>query len=191
MTTWLRSRQGRNSKSRNARIGLLTLWGILLSPCHAGKVEIFVGKDGDLTHYKTYHWLPTRVLAKTGIVEDDPEISPLIREAVDRELSARGFKEVAQGGDLQVATTVLAESIPQVEALIFPAYTPQDFVTPIQTVGRYNRQGTLVVNLIDSRTNKTAWAGLARETIDNKPGGGRKKIPKATANMFKRFPVKK
>lgn len=164
---------------------------LLLTPCWAGKVQTYIGKDVDFSQYKTYQWLPPRVLAKTGIVENDPEIAPVIKDAVNRELAARGFREVADGGDLQVATTALAESVPQMEFIIFPGGMAYDYATPLTSVGRYNREGTLVVNLIDSRTEKSAWAGLARETIDNHPGGGKEKIGKATSRMFKKFPAKK
>jgi hypothetical protein len=166
-------------------------WAALVKPCVAGKVETFTGQNVDFSQYKTYQWLPPRVLAKTGIVEDDPEIAPVIKASVNRELVARGLKEVSEGGDLQVAATALAESIPQMEAVIFPGGMALDYATPLATIGRYNREGTLVVNLIDSRTKKSAWAGLARETIDNHPGAGRDKVPKATARLFNKFPVKK
>jgi hypothetical protein len=77
------------------------------------------------------------------------------------------------------------------EAILFPGGMAFDYATPIGTVGRYNREGTLVVNLIDSRTKKSAWAGLARETIDNHPGAGKEKVAKATARLFKKCPLKK
>lgn len=167
------------------------LVALLLMPSWAEKVKIYIGKDVDFSQYKTYQWLPPRVLAKTGVVENDPEISPVIKDAVNRELTARGFREVSEGGDLQVSTAALAESIPQMEYLIFPDRMAYNYETPLTSVGRYNRQGTLVVNLIDSRTNKSAWAGLARETIDNHPGAGKEKIGKVTARLFSKFPVKK
>jgi len=166
-------------------------FALLLTPCWAEKVQTYIGQDVNFSQYKTYQWLAPRVLAKSGIVEDDPEISPVIKDAVNRELAARGFREVPEGGDLQVATTALAESIPQMEAILFPGGMAYDYATPLGTIGRYNRQGTLVINLIDSRTKKSAWAGLARENIDNHPGAGKEKVGKATARLFKKFPVKK
>src|SRR6185295_17506319 len=103
----------------------------------------------------------------------------------------RGLKEVTEGGDLQVATCALNGHVPQLEAYIFPQGTPYDYVQPIAAVGRYNREGTLAISLIDTRTKKSAWAGLITESIDDKPGGGIKKIPKATETLFKKYPAKK
>jgi Domain of unknown function (DUF4136) len=173
------------------RVGSALLIGVFSLPCLAEKVQTYTGKEVDFARYKTYQWLPPRVLSKTGIVENDPEIAPVIKVSVNRELVARGLKEVAEGGDLQVATTALAESIPQMEAVIFPGNMAFDYATPLATFGRYNRQGTLVVNLIDSQTKKSAWAGLARETIDNHPGAGKEKVGKATSKLFKKFPLKR
>ena len=162
---------------------------LLAVPCFAGKVQTWVGKDADFSQYKTYEWLPIRVLTKTGVVEDDKTAAPLIREAVNRQLAAKGLKEVATGGDLQISAGALSESIPQVEAVFLPpGMAGLDYATPIATMGRYNKQGTLVVNLIIAGTTKFAWLGIAKESIDNKPGAGLKKIDKAAANMFKKYP---
>jgi len=163
----------------------------LLHPCFAGKVKSFPGPGADFNSYKTYHWLPPKVLTSTGVVENDPAISPVVKAAVNRELTARGLKEVAEGGDLEVVTCALHSYIPQLEAFIFPVGVPYDYPSPIATMGRYNREGTLVINLIDTRTKKSAWAGMVTESIDNKPGAGVKKIPKATENLFRKFPIKK
>jgi hypothetical protein len=165
---------------------------LLLNPSLA-KLKTYTGPNIDLNSYKTYRWLPPRVLTNTGIVEDDPNVAPTVRTAVNRELQARGLTEVEQGGDLLVSTGVLASKSPQLEALIYPGLinANETFGSPIATMGRYNREGTFAVNLIDAKTKKSAWAGLITDSIDDKPGSGIKKIPKAAAKMFEKYPVKK
>ncbi|HEY1342320.1 MAG TPA: DUF4136 domain-containing protein [Bryobacteraceae bacterium] len=165
----------------------------LAVPCFARKVQAVTAPDADFSKYKTYQWLPPKVLANTGIVEDDPVIAPAIKAAVDRELTARGLTQVAEGGDLLVSAVALRSASPQLEAMIIPigAGMSMDYTSPIATVGRYNREGTLGVNLIDTRTKKFAWAGLVTDTISNKQGAGVKKIPGAAAAMFNKYPVKK
>ena len=163
-----------------------------VQPCYAGKVEAYLGKGVDMSTYKTYEWLPPRMLAKSGVVEDHPEFGPLVKAAVNKQLQARGLQEVPSGGDLQVATMGLSESVPQLEAMIFPGYYAQsDWGTGYTGIGRYNKEGTLVINLIDAKTKKSAWAGLARETLKNEPGSGREKIDKATTRIFEKYPIKK
>ncbi len=178
-----------NRRALRAGILALTL-GSLLRPCYGGKLRAEIGPGADFARYKTYQWLPTRVLTSSGVVENHPVLTPLIKDAVNRQLTQRGLVEVADGGDLQVSAGVLATYIPQLEAVIFGG-PDMTYATPIATMGRYNKEGTLIVNLIDSRTKKYAWIGMIQESIDNKPGGGQKKIAPAAAKLFKKYPTVK
>jgi hypothetical protein len=165
--------------------------GPLLEPCWGGKARTQVGTGADFSSYKTYSWLPTKVLTETGVVENHPVLGPLIKDAINKQLAKCGLKEVAEGGDLQVVAGALTASNPQLEAVFFTAPTWTVYDTPTATMGRYNKEGTLVVNLIDTKTKKSAWSGMITESIDNKPGGGQKKIGPAAEKLFKKYPSKK
>jgi hypothetical protein len=174
------------------RISVRYLWaavaGLLLAaPSFGGKVRVESPPGVDLSQYKTYSWLPVKALTHQGIVENEPNVTPIVKESINLELSQKGLKEVPSGGDLQVAVVMLNRSIPQLEAVVF-AGPDLMFDTPIATMGRYNKEGTMVVNLIDPKTKKSAWTGMATESVDNKAGGGLKKIPGAAEKMFKKFP---
>ena len=159
---------------------------------HAGKVKTQVAPRADMTQYRTYEWLPTRVLRNTGLVENDPIFTPLIKDAINRELMQRGLKEVAQGGDLQISAGVTTHAVPQLEAVWMSAGSQGlYYATPIATMGRYNRKGSLIINLIDSKTKTSAWAGVAEENLNDIKGSGQAKISEAAGNLFKKYPVKK
>jgi hypothetical protein len=170
---------------------LLPILLLVPQPVQAGKVKTHAAPGVDLAQYKTYQWLPTRSLLNTGLVENDPVLTPLIKEAVNRELTRLGLKEVTEGGDLQVATGVTTHAVAQVEAVLFAGPQDLDFATPIATMGRYNQKGSLIVNLIDSKTKKSAWAGIAEENLNDIKGSGLKKISKAAENLFKKYPQAK
>ena len=175
----------------SSRVVVLALAaGVLVAPAHAGKVRAESTKGADFAGYKTFRWLPTRVLKSSGVVEDDPVLGPAIRDAVNQQLLKRGYREVTEGGDLLVSAGVLTSYIPQLEAVIFAGPQNLTYATPIATMGRYNKEGTLIVNLIDSKTKKSAWIGMIQESIDNKQGAGQKKLPSAAAKLFKKYPVK-
>jgi hypothetical protein len=180
-----------NRRAVNKLPALLLAGVVFSASCFAGQVKVFVSESADFASFKTYQWFPTKVLTKSGIVENDPVLTPIIKSAIDRELRAKGLTEVADGGDLQVATCVLDTYIPQLEMYIFPMGVPYDYPTPLAAMGRYNREGSLIVNLIDSRSKKSAWTGMATESLKDKPGGGAAKIPTAAAKLFKKYPVKK
>lgn len=177
---------------RHFRTLSICLFAVILhSYSFASQVKAVASPNADWKKYNTYTWLPIRALTKTGITDDDPILSVVIKNSVNVELIARGMREVPADGDLLVAAFALTTSVPQLEALIFPGGVPLDFATPVASLGRYNREGTLAINLIDSRTNQSAWAGLITQSIDTTPGAGVKKIPKATKILFKKYPVKK
>jgi hypothetical protein len=177
-----------------ARVGMVAAmlaFGLFPPHINAGKARTQLAPGVNMTQYKTYEWLPTRVLRETGLIENDPVLTPLIKEAVNRELAQLGFTEVSEKADLQVAAGITTHAVAQLEAVVFAGPSDLDFATPIATMGRYNHKGSLIVNLIDTRTKKSAWAGVAEEDIVKTPGAGQKKIASAARNMFKKFPGKK
>jgi hypothetical protein len=172
---------------RTRRIAALIL---LIAAFAYAKVKTQAAPDARFQEYKTYQWLPPRILTKTGLVENDDRVAPVIRRAVDQQMEKLGFTKVADGGDLQVSTLAFRESVPQLEAIIYPGGLDWGLGMPITTVGRYNHEGTLVVNLIDTKTKKSAWAGLSTGTFD-KPEQLESKVNKAASDIFKKYPKPK
>lgn len=61
--------------------------------------------------------------------------------------------------------------------------------SPIASIGRYNKEGTIVVNLIDAMTKTSAWIALATSSysdVNNLSGP----INKAVSDIFKKYPIK-
>src|SRR5271157_784928 len=105
-------------KNRYRIPGLVLLISVcLMPPLHAAKIQAFAGKHADFAHYKTYQWLPPRVMTKSGLDENNPA-NPVLKESIGRQLSQKGLNEVADGADLQIQTWVLTEQVPQFEAII-------------------------------------------------------------------------
>jgi hypothetical protein len=147
-------------------------------------------KGVDLAAYRTYRLLPPKVLTKTGLHEDEPTIGPLIREALARELVGKGLTALAEGADLEVASAATAVSIPQVEALIYSwigGGTSNIGTAPLAILGRYNKEGTLYVNLIDPRTNRSVWLGISTRALGN-PNNFENDINQAAQALFKKYP---
>jgi len=94
---------------------------------------------------------------------------------------------------VQIATGALTESVPQLEAVFYGSLDPGLGTTwgadPIATMGRYNKQGSLVLNMIDVRTNKSAWVAIATKAL-GKQSQNQKAIYKAAAEIFKKYPAK-
>ena len=65
---------------------------------------------------------------------------------------------------------------------------------PSPTIGRYNRQSSLYLNLIDRRAEKSAWFAIVTDSLPDRTLNQeqiRAKLDKAAAGIFKKYPVKK
>jgi hypothetical protein len=160
----------------------------------AGDVAAYPGHNIDLSTYKTFKILPVKLMTKQGIQEDEPTISPFIVAALRKELTAKGLTEVADKPDLEIASLGTAVSIPQLEAVIYSYLYSDDTsiigTAPLATMSRYNREGTLYVNMIDPRLKKGAWLGISTRAL-GKPSNIEGDINKAMQAMFKKYPALK
>lgn len=164
------------------------LW--LASGLQAGDVKTFPAPNVSFSQYKTFQWLPIRIAAKTGMVENDPRLSPLIRESVTKQLTKIGLVETKENPDLQVSAGAMEDASVQLEAIIYsmaPAGIDWAIGYPVATVSRYNRSGTLVVNLIDPKGKKSVWLGLVSKGL-GMPDQAQGKIESASEKLFKKFP---
>jgi hypothetical protein len=165
----------------------------LLPPAFAAKVKTQLAKGVNMANYKTYSWLPPRMLVKTGMDENNPA-NPILKEVVGLQLTQVGLKEVADGADIQIQAYVFSEYVPQLEAVLMGEGNNFDYGTVIATMGRYNREGTLYLNLIDRKTKKSAWAGMVTDSLKRgylSPEEIRSKLDKAATEIFKKYPGKK
>jgi Domain of unknown function (DUF4136) len=166
---------------------------VALQAATAGDTKTALTRGRDLSHYKTYQWLPPRVFGPTGMVEDDPEFAPMIRKAVNRELAAKGYKEVAEGGELKVVSAGVGRTSSQLEGWLmtfgFDYYSGFGTMTAAP-INRVNKDGTLLVALVDAKDNKSIWSGYSTEAL-NGPGSVEKAINKTAARLFKKLPPQK
>jgi Domain of unknown function (DUF4136) len=197
-----RKRRGSQSTKSNFYAGrILKTVGVLAyglallvstsAPADAGDVRTFPAKGIDLTVYRTYRLLPPKVLTKTGLHEDEPTVGPLICEALARELAGKGLTARSEGADLEVASAAKSVSIPQIEALVYNwiADGASNIGTaPLATLGRYNKEGTLYVNLIDPRTNRSIWLGISTRALVD-PTNFETDINRAARALFKKYPA--
>jgi uncharacterized protein DUF4136 len=169
----------------------LILVGLAASLAAGADVRAFPASGVDLDTYKTFKLLPPKLMTKAGLKENEPPAGPLIAAALRKELVGKGLTEVTTGADLEVSSLGTAVSIPQIEALIYSNTLTGSAITgtaPTRTLGRYNKEGTLYVNLIDARANKSAWLGISTRAL-GKPASLENDINKAAQAMFKKYPA--
>lgn len=178
--------------THHVAVALIALAALSADCLHAGDVKAVKPPNIKMSDYKTFSWTPIRLATSTGETENDEVFAPAIKTAVTAELTKRGLSEVTEGADLKVYVTAVQTGMYQVEGWLvtfgFDAYWGVGYGM-VREVNRYNKEGTLVIVLAESKTKKGVWAGMATE-----PAGGRgtpaDKVNKATRDIFKKFPKK-
>ena len=148
----------------------------------------------DFSQYKTF------AFDKEGA--RNPFVNKLIMEALERELTARGLTKVTADQDLRVV--YLAATMPNLQVQNVPFY---HVVNPAYSgmVGSSHAQmwevttGTLVIDLLDQKTDKVVFRGTVNEVLKRAPSPDlqadakmvSKPINKGVEKVFKKYPVKR
>jgi hypothetical protein len=135
-------------------------------PYAKSEVKVDWVRGTDFSQYKTYAWGATRQ------VTPDPK-HPV--EDIEAALQAKGLRKVGMDEN----------------AGLIAAYSGGNkLVYPIQGYLKNPvvKQGTLVVELVDSQSKKAVWWGLAEDTLTNDPAKDLPLIQKRISKMFEKYP---
>lgn len=170
---------------------LLVILLILLgtAPVSAQKVSVGADPGVDLTRYKTYGW--------SNVASTNPLANQIVVSAVDTQLAAKGLKKVDTDPELTVV--VFGSSVSDIH-VSNPSWAPSlNSIATGVAVGSQSwlvTKGTLVVDILDTKTKNSVWRGTATETLDRGPTGDKvkdaktveKPIRNAVKKMFKQYP---
>jgi len=166
----------------------MTVGVALLGTIAAAKsVTYDYNRGADFTRYRTYAW------TRGTEVRDELNNARIVR-AVDAQLTAKGLTraEPSASPDVLVAYHASFEKDLSIQGFTqgFGPFglgdrTGSARVQPVLV-------GTLVVDIIDARTNTVVWRGMASSDIDpaTSPERRDRNIGKATEKMFKNYPPK-
>jgi hypothetical protein len=128
----------------------------------------------DLANYRTYDWYepPSGKLQTIGEQQ--------MRTALQQDLALRGLTLATSAApDFLVAY----HAVEQPKADVAPGYAWGSFPDVVTY-----REGTLVVDFIDRKTNTVFWRGTARGAVDHPSNPDPQKINEAVAKLIKQYP---
>src|SRR5437868_10669598 len=139
----------------------------------------------DFSQYKTYSWQeikPANSLWDTRI-----------KNAVDAQLAAKGWTQVPSGGDVAIVaikTTQTQRSLQTFYDGFGGGWRWRGFggMGEATTTEQDYKEGTLVVDLYDAKTQQLIWRGSAEDTLSNKAEKNERNLDKGVAKLFKKFP---
>lgn len=164
------------------RIGLLALAVVAFIPlaAMAQDVSIDFDKTVDFTGFTTFS-------TRQGQTAGNPLVAQRIQAALEAELSARGLTKVDRAGDLVAVYHASIETQVDVDAF---GYGRPRWGTRQVYVRNYEL-GTVIVDLLDAKTDRVVWRGVGRDVVSGDPDKVAGRITRGAERMFKNFPPKK
>lgn len=176
---------------RFVRLAAVALSALALTGCATMNVSSHIERGLDFAQYRTYDWGPADALP-TGDprLDKDPFFQDHVLGAVEKQLALKGFERSTSG-----APNLLIHYHASINQRI--------------NVNRMDREhgycyaddchagvidyeaGTLVLDIVDARTNRVIWRGWAQDSVegvlDNQDRMARK-IDEAVRRMLERLP---
>ena len=152
-------------RRRIGRLILLATTGLALAGCATMNVSSHVREGVEFTQYRTYDWGPADALPTGDArLDRDPFFLDHMEGAVERGLAIRGIARVSEGTpDLLVhyhASIAHRIDINRIDQERGYCYDDDCRVRTVEA-----EAGTLVIDVIDARTNRLVWRGWARHSV--------------------------
>jgi hypothetical protein len=179
---------------------LVTL--LLVAVGCSSSIEVRSGHDPDFpfSRLKTYGWLPRTESGDERI--DDERLAKNVRDAVARELEAKGFRFVEENADFYVGYHAIVrrqrsvQSVDQVygygsDTIWTGDYTPRmDPGTHPEVYEHIYHVGTLILDIAAGDGKDLVWRASARAIVDPAAPAekGRRVTSDAIRKMLRRFP---
>jgi hypothetical protein len=176
---------------RLSRLMTLALGAMALAGCATMNVSSHVRAGVDFTRYRTFDWGPADALP-TGDprLDKDPFFKDHLAGAVEKQLAARGFERSASDSpDLLIHYHASIDR----RLNVFGVDREHGYCFDEECRAWVNdyEAGTLVLDLVDPRTNRVVWRGWAQDSVEdmlNDRDRMAQKIDQAVAQMMALLP---
>jgi len=170
-------------------VGLAVVASVLVSSCASMKVNSYLSSQAEFTRYHSYGWAASdRLSTGDPRLDNNPFFLERLRSDVDRHLAAKGFEQQ------KVATPDL---VVHYHASVRDEIDLSNIDRDISRCDTEDCQpfvyqaGTIVLDLVDARTNKLVWRGWASDNLDgviDNQDWLEQKIDQAVLKIMERLP---
>src|SRR5262245_9722095 len=130
----------------------------------AQKVTVDVDKTVSFANFKTFGWAE-------GQVSRNALVSQIIVAAVENELSLRGLRKTQDNPDIKIAVIAAVGADlqgvgPSWNNATYRSWGGQGNPAALMTI----TTGTLLIDLVDTKSERSVWRGVAKKTLNEMPG---------------------
>jgi hypothetical protein len=160
---------------------------LLATASFAEQVKTDYDRSANFSQYKTYSW--------EKVQTRDPLWVDRIKDAVNASLTAKGWTQVASGGQVAIVAVEMTKNQQTLNTFYdgfgggwgWRRFGGGGFGDATTTTENY-RIGTLVVDLFDANSKNLIWRGSASDTLSDKSENNIKNLDKGVQKMFDHFP---
>src|SRR5437016_4880940 len=156
---------------------------LLLATASFADVHTDYNRGVDFSQYKTYSWEKVQTA--------DPLWVDRIKEAVDSQLAAKGWRRVESDGQASLIAIEMTRNQQSLNTFYDGFGGGRrwggGFGNATTTVDTY-KVGSLVVDVFDANTHKLIWRGSSSDTLSDKSDKNIKTLEKDVQKMFEHFP---
>ena len=169
----------------------ITACGLALTGCATMSVSSHVQSGLDFARYRTYDWGPADALP-TGDprLDKNPFFQDHVLGAVEKQLAARGYERSESGTpDLLIHYHASINQRLDVSGADREHGYCYDDDCNVRVTDY--EAGTLVLDIVDTRTNRVIWRGWAQDSVEdvlNNQDRMARKIDEAVRRMLARLP---
>ena len=174
------------------RLAVVILAALALAGCAIRmNVSSHVERGVDFTQYRTFDWGPADALP-TGDprLDNNPFFHDYLQGAFEKKLAARGFERSASGTTPDLLIHYHAAINERFEVVEVGLERGDCCDGCLPQVINYE-QGTLVVDIVDARSNKVIWRGWAQDSVEgviDDQDRMERQIDEAVTRMLEQFP---
>jgi hypothetical protein len=147
------------------RLALVFAINVAIAGCASMTVSSHIERGVNFSDFVTYDWGPPDNLpVGDPRLDNNPFFNDYLQGTVERNLAAKGFVRAVSGTpDLLVHYHAsVNERMDVYEADNRYGYCYADCQPQVSTY----EQGTLILDMVDSKTNKVVWRGWAQDTMN-------------------------
>ena len=137
---------------------------VAVAGCAPVKVNSYLERGADFARYRTYNWGPVDSWT-TGDprLDNNPFFQERVRAAVDKQLANKGFEKTTSDG-ANVRLHYHASITQQLDAKSID--TEYGYCDNHDCRPYVYEAGTLLLDFVDTRTNRVVWRGWAEGSLD-------------------------
>lgn len=165
---------------------------VVFAGCSSVDVTTDYDREANFAAFKTFDWMERHNPRDGGparnIGLNDPLAQKHIKNAVERELIAKGIRQVESSPDLLVMIHATTQDKVDIDRYGYRYGLRGRRVGVVTTVERY-KEGTILVDLVDAKSKELVWRGIAQDAL--RKGESRADyIDECIRQLFKEYPPK-